>query len=62
MKDEAESKYLKEKEVADKLRSNYDVLKEHEMNIIKDFDNKKTREITFYEQTLSDLHKQAKEA
>jgi hypothetical protein len=40
---------VKEKEVADKLRGNYEILKEHELNIIKDYEGKKTREITFYE-------------
>lgn len=39
---------MKMKEVADenaKLRQNYDVLKEHEMSIIRDCENRKQQEI-----------------
>jgi len=54
---ELEEKYNKEKEFADKMRSNYEILKEHEMNIIKDYEGKKTKEFAFYDQTISDLNK-----
>jgi hypothetical protein len=43
------------------MRSNYDILKEHEMNIIKDFEGKKTREIAFYESQMSEYHERSKE-
>lgn len=39
----------KYKEENEKLKSNYDILKEHKMNIIKDYEGKKAREVTFYE-------------
>lgn len=40
-KDEAEKFCNKEKETNDKLKHNYEILKEHEMNIIKDYEGKK---------------------
>ena len=39
------------------MKSNYDILKEHEMNIIKDYEGRKTREITFYETKLLETNK-----
>ena len=45
----------------DKLKSHYDILKEHELNIILDCEGKKSKEISFYEQKMADLHKQAKD-
>lgn len=38
---EAEQKAARLQEENDKLYTNYDVLKEHELNIIKDFQDKK---------------------
>lgn len=60
-RNEMESKMNKEQSEADKLRHNYEILKEHEFNIIKDFESKKTREVSFYESTLSEVSKQLKE-
>jgi hypothetical protein len=37
------------------------MLKEHEMNIIKDYEGKKSREIEFYETKLHDMHNMVKE-
>lgn len=39
------------------MRSNYEILKEHELSIIKDYEGKKNKEISFYEQTVQDTHK-----
>ena len=38
-------KLTKEEEEVKKLKANYDVLKEHEFNIIKDCEGKKSKEI-----------------
>ena len=51
-KQELTIKLDKEKETIEKLRSSYDILKEHEFSLLRDFEGKKTREITFYEQSL----------
>ena len=53
-------KLTKEEEEVKKLKANYDVLKEHEFNIIKDCEGKKSKEIQFYEQALQDSNKEAK--
>jgi len=39
----------------DRLKSTYDILKEHEMNIIKDTEDKKQKEIAFYEQKYQEI-------
>lgn len=49
LRQEADENFGKVKEENDKLRGNYDILKEHELNIIKDYEAKKHREIQFYE-------------
>ena len=41
LRQEAESKAQRLQEENDKLYTNYDVLKEHELNIIKDFQDRK---------------------
>mmetsp|Transcript_9332 Transcript_9332/g.7103 ORF Transcript_9332/g.7103 Transcript_9332/m.7103 type:complete len:119 (+) Transcript_9332:2192-2548(+) len=53
--------YIQEKTECDKFRANYEVLKEHELNIIKDFEGKKAREVEFYEKALAEQTKQMKE-
>lgn len=58
---DAEERYGKEKETNEKLRSNYEILKEHELSIIKDYEGKKSKEIAFYELTQTELHNQLKE-
>ena len=60
-RDEAELRYSKEKDTTDKLRANYEILKEHELSIIKDYEHKKSKEIAFYELTQTELHNQLKE-
>ena len=49
VKEETEGKYKQVKNENDRLKSTYDILKEHEMNIIKDTEDKKQKEIAFYE-------------
>ena len=49
IKDETEWKYQQVKNENDRLKSTYDILKEHEMNINKDTEDKKQKEIAFYE-------------
>jgi len=41
VKEETEGKYKQVKNENDRLKSTYDILKEHEMNIIKDTEDKK---------------------
>ena len=41
MRQEAETKAQRLQEENEKLYTNYDVLKEHELNIIKDFQDRK---------------------
>lgn len=38
-----------------RLKQNYDILKEHEISIIRDFENKKSKESNFYETSMLDL-------
>ena len=54
--EETDANARKVNEENNRLKGNYDILKEHEMNIIKDYEGKKTRELNFYEQKLVDLH------
>jgi len=60
-KGEVEELYLKEKTECDKFRANYEVLKEHELNIIKDYEGRKAKEVSFYEKALNDQTIQMKE-
>lgn len=49
LRDAADESNAKTQEENQKLKSNYEILKEHEMSIIKDYEGKKAREVTFYE-------------
>ncbi|CDW80672.1 kinesin motor domain containing protein [Stylonychia lemnae] len=55
VKEEAESKYQQVYSENERLRSNYDILKEHEMNIIRDTEDKKQKEIAFYEVKYTEI-------
>jgi hypothetical protein len=33
----------------EKLKSHYEILKDHELNIIRDYEGKKVKEISYYE-------------
>ena len=49
VKDEAEAKMRKVVEENEKLKQNYEILKEHEISLIRDFEGKKGKEIGFYD-------------
>ena len=59
---ESEKKMQIVQEENDKMKFNYDILKEHEMNMIKDVEGKKSKEIQFFEKTLADQQNLVKEA
>lgn len=70
--DSENKQYLKQKEEAEvisrqilteneKLKSHYEILKDHELNIIRDYEGKKVKEISFYEQKVTDIHSQYKD-
>lgn len=55
---EAEAKCARLQEENDKMFTNYDVLKEHELNIIKDFQDRKKTEQQNVSEQLSELRQQ----
>ena len=38
------------------MKQNYEILKDHEVALVKDFEGKKTREVSFYEQRIQEMH------
>ena len=54
---EAEAKQTTLAEENKKLYTNYDVLKEHELNIIKDFQDRKIHEQSTLDQQIADLRR-----
>jgi hypothetical protein len=46
---EAEVASKKVSDENEKLKSHYEILKDHELNIIRDYEGKKVKEISFYE-------------
>lgn len=61
IKEESEQKMMKYQQENEKLKAHYEILKDHELNIIKDYESKKTKEISFFEQKVQDLHSQYKD-
>ena len=55
VKNEAEEKLKKVIEENDKLKQNYEILKEHEISLIRDFEGKKSKEIGFYDDQIIHL-------
>ena len=55
LRQEAESKCSRLQEENEKLYTNYDVLKEHELNIIKDFQDRRKADQKSLEEQLADL-------
>ncbi len=61
IRSEAEAKFLVVKEENDKLKQTYEILKEHEMNLIRDLEEKKNKEIVFYEGKIQGVNSEMKD-
>ena len=58
---EAEAKTQRLTEENQKLYTNYDVLKEHELNIIKDFQDRKLQDQKTLDEQIAELRRQIEE-
>jgi hypothetical protein len=55
-RDKAEVDMKRYREENERLRAHYEVLKEHELNLIKDYESKIQREQLMAEQRLNGMH------
>ena len=58
---EAEAKAVRLQEENEKMYTNYDVLKEHELNIIKDFQDRKKADQKHLDDQIAELKRQISE-